>query len=194
MKQIKGGITAPLGFQAAGIACGLKRSGKPDLALIYSEVPATAAGVFTTNQVKAAPVLVSQQQLKSPKVQAIIANAGNANCWTGQKGLDDAWEMVRFTAKALGLSSTSVLVASTGVIGQPLPIENKTEYLSTGWRLEQNWQQRGSPGYPDHRHKSQRNRGKNWPGDTGRHRQRLRHDRPRPGNYVRLYNYRCQDW
>ncbi len=123
MKIIKGGITAPKGFKASGIAAGIKASGKPDLALIYSEVPATAAGVFTTNQVKAAPIIVSQKQIAGGIAQAIIANAGNANCWTGKKGLKDAWRMVDATASALEISSRYVLVASTGVIGKPLPLQ-----------------------------------------------------------------------
>ena len=122
MKKIKGGITAPLGFKAAGFAAGIKVSGKPDLALIYSEVPATAAGVFTTNQVKAAPVLVSQKQIKEGIAQAIIANAGNANCWTGGKGMEAAWKMATATASALKISPNHVLVTSTGVIAKPLPI------------------------------------------------------------------------
>ncbi|NQT29493.1 MAG: bifunctional glutamate N-acetyltransferase/amino-acid acetyltransferase ArgJ [Candidatus Saganbacteria bacterium] len=122
MKKVKGGVCAPRGFLASGIACGLKKSGKPDLALIYSEVPAAAVGVFTTNQVKAAPVYVSLKQLRKGKAQAIIANAGNANCWTGQKGMMDALTMVSKTAKALSIRESSVLVASTGVIAKPLPI------------------------------------------------------------------------
>ncbi|KPJ65442.1 hypothetical protein AMJ44_10150 [candidate division WOR-1 bacterium DG_54_3] len=123
MKKIKGGITAPKGFKAAGIACGIKKSGKPDLALIYSEVPASAAAVFTTNQVKGAPVLVSQKQIKKNTAQAIISNSGNANTWTGKKGLKDAWKMVAETAKSLGIPSGRVLITSTGVIAKPLPME-----------------------------------------------------------------------
>lgn len=123
MKKIKGGITAPKGFLAAGAACGIKKSGKPDMALIYSKVPAVAAGVFTTNQVKAAPVIVSQAQLKKGKAQAIIANAGNANCWTGERGLKDARSMARETARVLKISAGQVLVTSTGVIGHPLPMD-----------------------------------------------------------------------
>ncbi|MEE8638681.1 MAG: bifunctional glutamate N-acetyltransferase/amino-acid acetyltransferase ArgJ [Candidatus Margulisiibacteriota bacterium] len=122
MKKFKGGITAPKGFKAAGIACGIKKSGKPDLALIYSEIPATAAAVFTTNQVKGAPVIVSQKQIKKGIAQAIISNSGNANTWTGKKGIKDAWKMVAGTAKALGIPSKDVLVTSTGVIGKPLPM------------------------------------------------------------------------
>ena len=101
-KPIKGGITAPQGFLASGIYCGLKK--KPDvkdLILIYSQVPAVAAGTFTTNLVKAAPVLVDIAQLKSGTAQAVIANSGNANACTGKRGLKDAWEMINLTAKEL---------------------------------------------------------------------------------------------
>ncbi|MFH1541495.1 MAG: bifunctional ornithine acetyltransferase/N-acetylglutamate synthase, partial [bacterium] len=122
MKKLNKGITAPKGFQAAGLAAGIKKSGKPDMSLIYSEVPATAAAVFTSNQVKAAPVLLSKEIVRKGKVQAIITNAGNANCWTGERGLSDAITMVNETAKALGLSPQNVLVASTGTIGNPLPM------------------------------------------------------------------------
>jgi len=123
MKKVRGGICAPKGFKAAGIAARIKKSGRPDMALIASDVPATVAGVFTTNKVKAAPIIVSQQNIKSGKCQAIIANAGNANCWTGKKGLLDAWQMVGKTAKVLGIPKKHVLVTSTGVIGKPLPIK-----------------------------------------------------------------------
>lgn len=122
MKKIKGGVTAPKGFKAAGIFCGIKKSGKPDLALIVSEIAAVAAGVFTTNQVKGNPVLVSQKHLKNGKAQAIISNSGNANTWTGKKGYQDAYEMAVLTGKQLGLDPWDVLVASTGVIAKPLPM------------------------------------------------------------------------
>jgi len=113
----------PKGFRASGISCGIKKSGKKDLALIYSEVPAVAAGVFTTNQVKAAPILLSQRQIKSGKIQAIVANSGNANCWTGERGLRDAQAMAQIAAQSLGISPYSVLVTSTGIIGVPLPMD-----------------------------------------------------------------------
>ena len=129
MKKIKGGITAPKGFKASGLSCGLKKSGKPDLALIYSEIPAACAAVFTTNQVKAAPVMVSMSQAKSGICQAIIANAGNANCWTGGRGMRDAWTMVNETAKLLLIDPKKVLVTSTGVIAQYLDIKKITKAL-----------------------------------------------------------------
>jgi len=122
MKKIKGGVTAPKGFLAAGIAAGIKKSGKTDMSLIYSVVPAVAAGVFTTNQVKGNPILVSQANLKSGLAQAIISNAGNANTWTGKAGLRNAWEMAELTAQTLKIPKEYVLVTSTGVIGKPLPM------------------------------------------------------------------------
>lgn len=124
MKRITGGITAPLGFEAAALAAGIKQSGRPDLALIYSEVPAAAAAVFTSNQFQAAPILVSKQQIKSGRCQAIISNAGNANCGTGKQGLKDAWAMVNETARLLGIKPRHVLVTSTGSIHKYLPMKN----------------------------------------------------------------------
>jgi len=117
------GITGPLGFTAAGIHCGIKK-GKKDLALIVSDIPAHAAAVFTTNKVAAAPVLVDREQLEtSGTVTAVVINSGNANACTGDRGLQDAWRMVEETASAVGTKRSQVLVSSTGVIGQYLPME-----------------------------------------------------------------------
>lgn len=124
MKTIKnGGVTSPLGFKANGIYCGIKRSGKLDLGLIVSEVPATTAGVYTKNSVKAAPLLVTQKHLKDNRSQAIIANSGNANCFTGPFGLVYAQRSAELVAKLLKIKKTNVLVASTGIIGKPLPYQ-----------------------------------------------------------------------
>ena len=117
-------ITAPKGYLAAALAAGIKQSGKPDLALIYSESPATAAAVFTSNQYKAAPILVSQKHIKTGLCRAIIANAGNANCGTGKQGLHDAETMAGETAKLLHIDPKQVLVTSTGSIGKFLPMKN----------------------------------------------------------------------
>lgn len=111
------------GFKYAGIASGLKKNGQKDLGLIYSETPAEVAGVFTRNEIKAAPVILDMQRICSGTCQAVIANSGNANCCTGEKGMQDAILMARWTAKALELPEESVLVASTGVIGEPLAVE-----------------------------------------------------------------------
>lgn len=122
----EGGVTAPRGFLAAGVHCGIKKN-KKDLAVVYSEVPATAAGVFTTNRVKAAPVLVTMENLKDGRAQAIVANSGNANACTGEKGLKDAREMADLVAQKLGLNSNDVVVASTGVIGVNMPMDKVRE-------------------------------------------------------------------
>jgi glutamate N-acetyltransferase/amino-acid N-acetyltransferase len=116
------GITAPLGFRAAGVEAGLK-PGRPDLALVVADSPCTAAGVFTTNRVVAAPVVVSRAHLASGRARAIVANAGCANAATGSPGLEDAREMARLVANAVGGPETDVVVASTGVIGTRLPME-----------------------------------------------------------------------
>jgi len=111
------------GFKAAGVAAGLKKKGKKDLGLMVSQVPATVAGVFTKNRVKAAPVILDRERIKTGVCQAIIVNSGNANCCTGEQGIRDAETMASLTASELGISEDLVLVASTGVIGEPLPIE-----------------------------------------------------------------------
>lgn len=121
---IPGGVTAPKGFKAGGIAAGLKPSGAPDLALIVSDVDAIAAGVFTTSQVKAACVDYCRQRLQAkPTARAILCNAGQANAATGSQGWIDAVESAQLTARTLGISSDLVLVASTGVIGQRIKME-----------------------------------------------------------------------
>ena len=111
------------GFQAAGIASGIKEDGRKDLALLYSEAPAKAAGVFTTNVFKAAPVLLDLERIKSGTSRAVIINSGNANAATGDEGYQDAVKMARFCAGALQIDESQVLVASTGVIGRKLPID-----------------------------------------------------------------------
>jgi glutamate N-acetyltransferase/amino-acid N-acetyltransferase len=132
-KEIKGSIVAPQGFKAAGVFCDIKRLGtgkgsnkgnKRDLALIVSDKPATVAGMFTTNQVCAAPVKVCVERVKRGKAQAIVVNSGNANACTGKQGLADAREMVGFTERALILPKGSVLVGSTGRIGVTMPMDN----------------------------------------------------------------------
>jgi glutamate N-acetyltransferase/amino-acid N-acetyltransferase len=111
------------GFKFSGVASGLKKNGQKDLGLIYSETPAKVAGVFTRNQIKAAPVLLDMQRITSGTCQAVIANSGNANCCTGAKGMQDAISMARWTAEKLDVAEEEVLVASTGVIGEPLAVE-----------------------------------------------------------------------
>jgi len=113
----------PKGFRAAGLCAGIKRNEKKDLGLLHADVPANAAGVFTTNRVQAAPVLLDRTRIRSGRCRSIIVNSGNANCCTGPKGMQDAETMTRCTASALGVEAEEILAASTGVIGEPLPIE-----------------------------------------------------------------------
>lgn len=123
-QKITGGITAPRGYQAAGITAGLKPSGLPDLALIFSEVEAIAAGVFTTSQVKAACVEYCRQRLQAKhSARAILCNAGQANAATGSQGYLDTLESAMAVGQALNIPSESVLVASTGVIGQRIKMD-----------------------------------------------------------------------
>jgi glutamate N-acetyltransferase/amino-acid N-acetyltransferase len=117
------GVTHARGFQAAGVSAGLKPSGKPDLALVLSELPAAAAGVYTQNRLAAAPVRLARRHAADGRARAIVTNAGNANACTGAQGERDALEMVEQTGAALGLDPAEVLVASTGVIGVPLPMD-----------------------------------------------------------------------
>ena len=110
------------GFKFSGISSGIKASGENDLAVIYSEVPAVTAGVFTTNKVKAAPVKIAIERIASGKGQAVIINSGNANACTGDRGFKDAMSVIADTAEQLGISPELVYVSSTGVIGRPLPL------------------------------------------------------------------------
>jgi glutamate N-acetyltransferase/amino-acid N-acetyltransferase len=117
------GVTAAKGFSASGVACGIKESGDPDLALVFSDRIAAAAGVFTTNQVKSPAVLLDQARVASGRAQAMIINSGNANTCTGEQGRRDTDEMADFTAAILGIPRELALVASTGIIGKPLPMD-----------------------------------------------------------------------
>ena len=122
IRSIQGSLGAPEGFRAAGVACGIKKSGAPDLALVVSETDASAAAVFTTNRAQAAPVLVSREHLETTRgrARALVVNSGCANACTGSDGLDHARAMAALTARHVGCSSADVLVASTGVIGVKL--------------------------------------------------------------------------
>lgn len=129
--KLEADTKVPLGFKAGGIHSGIKKS-KKDLALIVSELPATAAAVFTLNKVQAAPVLVSKLTLsESAFHRAIIVNSGNANACTGDNGYDDAIKMINETAKILDIDANEVFVASTGVIGELLPIEKILSGIQT---------------------------------------------------------------
>ncbi|MSU58525.1 MAG: bifunctional glutamate N-acetyltransferase/amino-acid acetyltransferase ArgJ [Pedosphaera sp.] len=133
LKLVEGSICAPRGFLASGVFCDIKRLGtgkgsakgkKRDLALIVSEVPATVAGMFTTNQVCAAPVKVCAERVKRGRAQVVVVNSGNANACTGKQGMKDALEMARFTERALNLPAGLALVGSTGRIGVTMPMDN----------------------------------------------------------------------
>ena len=122
MKQVKGGVCAAKGFTASGVHCGIRKNKtKKDLALIYSQVPANAAAVYTTNLVKGAPLLVTKKHLANGKAQAVICNSGNANTCNAT-GIEIAEQMSDLLAGALGIAADDVVVASTGVIGQPLDL------------------------------------------------------------------------
>ena len=124
MKQIKGGITVVPGFEAAAAAAQIKYEGRTDMALIYSSVPCVAAGTFTTNVVKAAPVKWDQKIVKQGgAVQAIIVNSGIANACTGEEGMQYCEETAQTAAEVFGIQKEQVLVSSTGVIGKQLPME-----------------------------------------------------------------------
>jgi glutamate N-acetyltransferase/amino-acid N-acetyltransferase len=132
-KLVEGAIVAPKGFKAAGVFCDIKRLGtgkgsnkgnKRDLALIVSDTAATVAGMFTTNQVCAAPVKVCVERVKRGKAQAVVVNSGNANACTGKQGMADAREMVDFAERSLILPKGSVFVGSTGRIGVTMPMDN----------------------------------------------------------------------
>jgi glutamate N-acetyltransferase/amino-acid N-acetyltransferase len=120
---VDGGITAVPGILASGVAAGIKPSGKKDLALIHSPTPARSAAVFTANQVKGAPVLVSMEHARSGAAQAILASSGCSNVCTGERGVKDAREMTRTVADLLRIPPTHVLIAATGVIGVPMPMD-----------------------------------------------------------------------
>ena len=132
-RQVPGSICAPRGFKCAAVFCDIKKLGtgkgsekghKDDLALIVSDIPAVVAGMFTTNQVCAAPVKISRQRASKEFARAIVVNSGNANACTGRQGLTDARRMTRLAAKALSINENDVLVCSTGRIGVSMPMKN----------------------------------------------------------------------
>jgi glutamate N-acetyltransferase/amino-acid N-acetyltransferase len=122
LRIVPGGVTAPCGFEASAVRCGLKKRGT-DLALIYSVAPAAGAGMFTTNRVQAAPVLVSKDRIGRGNLHGVVVNSGNANACTGPQGYHDAVAMAEQAAEGLGVPPRSMLVCSTGVIGHAMPME-----------------------------------------------------------------------
>ena len=129
MEHISGGVCAAKGFQAGGIHCGIRKNrGKRDISMIISEVPASAAAVYTSNLVKGAPIYVTQRNLAGGIAQLAICNSGNANTCNAD-GEDVAWQMCELAGKAAGIDPHHVIVASTGVIGQPLSIEPIVQHM-----------------------------------------------------------------
>jgi len=123
MILLRNNVCAPKGFKALGKPIGIKKSGKLDLGVIFSEVLADAAAVYTSNNVKGAPLIVTKKHLKNGKAQAIVANSGIANVCTGKKGIKDAEDTAKFAGKELEISEDDILVASTGLIGAYLPMD-----------------------------------------------------------------------
>jgi len=122
-----GDVTSAKGFKASGVYAGIKKKIKSDMTIIYSDVLANAAAVFTKNKVCAAPVVISKEHVKNGKIQAVVVNSGNANACTGDVGLKDATTMAEKTAKVLNIQKEDVIVSSTGVIGVTMPMENVTK-------------------------------------------------------------------
>lgn len=122
-EEIEGGVTAPSGFRASGVSAGIKKSGRPDVALLATDHAVPAAAVYTTNTFAAAPVVLSRRHTSHGHVRAAVINSGNANACTGPRGLDDATATAEAVAAALGCRADEVVVSSTGVIGVPLPLD-----------------------------------------------------------------------
>ena len=131
LELVTGGVTAPSGFTACGVRAAIKND-KKDLAIIYSELPCAAAGVYTTNKVQAAPVQLTKQRLADGHAQAVIINSGNANACNGPQGLRDALKTSSVLAESLNIQENQVLVASTGVIGQNLPMDKILNGIAIG--------------------------------------------------------------
>ncbi len=129
------GARLPFGFQASGSTCGIKASGKPDLALFVSDRDSTAAGVFTTNKVCGAPVIVCKQRVPTKQARAVIINSGNSNAATGEPGIANAKAMTAAFAERIGCVPESVFVCSTGVIGVPLPMPTILKGIPVGAKL-----------------------------------------------------------
>jgi glutamate N-acetyltransferase/amino-acid N-acetyltransferase len=127
---VGGGVTSAQGFRAGSVAAGIKKTGAPDLCVLWSDRLAAVAGVFTTNKVRAAPVLISEERVRRGVSHGVVVNAGNANACTAAQGLADTVEMAHLTARRFGAADDEILVASTGVIGVNLPMERIREGIS----------------------------------------------------------------
>jgi glutamate N-acetyltransferase/amino-acid N-acetyltransferase len=134
MNKTDGGILAPKGFKAGVAAAGVKAAGGPDVALIWSEDRAVTAAVFTQNSILAAPTRLSQRNVRDHDARVLVVNSGNANCMTGKEGEEHAGKMAQDTADLLGIDKDQVLVASTGIIGRPLPIDKVSSGIKEAFR------------------------------------------------------------
>jgi len=175
-------MTRVPGFLASAIASGIKKNEKKDLALIFSKTPASAAGLFTTNVVKAAPVLVGMERVKSGLCQAIVVNSGNANACTGKRGIRDAKYITQLVARELGIKESLVIPSSTGLIGVPLPVEKIRKAIP---KLVSSLSEDGFKDTADAIMTTDQFK-RNHPG----HRERSRYDRSSDGNHVVFYSYR----
>jgi glutamate N-acetyltransferase / amino-acid N-acetyltransferase len=130
IKSLSGGVAAAAGFMAAGGVCGVRDAGRRDLGLLFTELPCETAAVFTRNAIKGAPLVVTREAVETGGVRAVVANSGNANAATGERGIEDARTMQALAADALGIEASEVAVASTGVIGVHLPMDRISSGIS----------------------------------------------------------------
>lgn len=130
MRVVGGGITAAKGFKAAIARCGIKKGKKTDLALLVSDAPCVCAGTFTVNRIRSGSVILSEERVKKGIAQAIIVNSGNANCCVGKREIKDARGITDLISKTTGLDAGKILIASTGIIGRPLPVEKMVKGIS----------------------------------------------------------------
>src|SRR5215203_841176 len=145
IKSLSLGVTATSGFMAVGVACGVREAGRRDLGLLFSELPCETAAVFTRNAVKGAPLVVTREAVETGGVRAVVANSGNANAATGERGIEDARAMRALAAGTLGIKAGEVAVASTGVIGVHLPMDR----ISSGIRAASGELDEGGEGFAE---------------------------------------------
>ncbi len=131
VEELPGSVSTPSGFKAAGVAAGIKASGNRDVGLLVSEQPCSSAAVFTTNAAAAAPIIISREAAASGELRAVVVNSGNANACTREQGLTDARVMAAAASEAIGIEADRIAVASTGIIGEPLPMEKVTAGINT---------------------------------------------------------------
>src|SRR5215204_207220 len=145
IKSLSPGVTAASGFVAAGVACGVRDAGRRDLGLLFSELPCETAAVFTRNAVWGAPLVVTREAVETGGVRAVVANSGNANAATGERGIEDARAIQALAAETLRIKAKEVAVASTGVIGVHLPMDR----ISSGIRAASGELGEGGEGFAE---------------------------------------------